>query len=163
MELCSNGSLRSYVRSKLDPDGMSKIKDNEGVKLIRGASAGMTHMHQIGIIHKDIKPANILLSANGTKLADFGLSKDIDRLSTGGGTANYAAPEVLLNDKHSKSSDVWAMGCSLFYVLSGTHAFLNRDGNEAAFFIRNRHWSNDGLSRYARSSFRQFFRLPAER
>lgn len=93
--------------------------------------------HSAGVIHRDLKPGNIMLTKSGAKLLDFGLSridaaspaidlKTHSRLTLPGtivGTLNYMAPEVLRGDAADARSDVFALGCILFQMLTGLRPF----------------------------------------
>ena len=79
---------------------------------------GMKALHDLGIMHRDIKCANIVIDAKGTtKLADFNVSKVMTEngfLSTQTGTPYYASPEVWRDQPYDFKSDVWSLGCVLY-------------------------------------------------
>ncbi|GBE84540.1 kinase-like protein [Sparassis crispa] len=88
-------------------------------------------MHAQGVIHRDLKPENILLDEYlRIKLADFGSAYVMDpgnlglRKSTFVGTAAYISPEMLLHNTSGKSTDIWAIGSILYYLLLGRPPFL---------------------------------------
>merc|ERR1719163_926019 len=100
---------------------------------------GVAYLHSLGIVHRDLKPGNILLTASGRiKISDMGFSK---RLDTGqssfdtvqAGTMGWRSPELLLKQRCTKAVDIFAVGCVVFYVLTGgRHVFgdwIERDSN----------------------------------
>lgn len=93
----------------------------------------LNYLHQHRIIHRDVKPQNVLVSdcLSTLKLIDFNVAR---RLEEGGsltmtGTAQYAAPEVLLGQSASDGVDVWAAGLCLYYMLAGKLPFRIEDFN----------------------------------
>ena len=82
----------------------------------------LKHSYELGLIHGDIKPSNILLEKDGTaKLSDFGMARSIETETEGtiGGTPNYIAPELLQGQKPSMQSDVYALGVTLYEMSFG--------------------------------------------
>ncbi|KAG2146408.1 kinase-like protein [Suillus bovinus] len=88
----------------------------------------LEYMHGKDVIHRDLKPENLLLDAQfRIKITDFGTGKILengaDRAKTFVGTAQYVAPELLESNETSKSSDLWALGCIIYQMISGRFAF----------------------------------------
>ena len=90
---------------------------------------GVNCLHNYGIFHRDIKPTNVLVNADGdVKLADFGLSKVIgvsDCASKQCGSLPYKAPELLMGKKYNMKADVWSLGATLYYVKYNKVLFSN--------------------------------------
>ncbi|MFF8599517.1 serine/threonine-protein kinase [Streptomyces sp. NPDC015232] len=95
------------------------------------AAAGLAAAHRQGVVHRDIKPGNLLMDADGTvKLADFGIARFVDDPSAGltttgqiVGTGLYLAPERALGQPASPASDVYSLGCVLYQLLTGQPPF----------------------------------------
>ena len=111
------------------PAGLRRAAD-----YIRQAAEGLAHAHQAGLIHRDVKPANLLVDHNNVvKVLDLGLAKftDEDRASLTVhydenvlGTADYLAPEQAI-DSHGVDAraDIYSLGCTLYFLLTGHPPF----------------------------------------
>lgn len=103
------------------------------MKLIHDVARGLHYLHATSNIHRDIKPENILLKRvpGGfiAKLGDFGLARDaesqklISILSKGVGSSPYMSPEQHKLEAYGMSSDLWALGVTLYEMLAGTLPF----------------------------------------
>ena len=101
------------------------------VRLARQVALGLQHVHNKGLIHRDVNPYNILVTRDGTaKLADLGLAIDLaeeDRVTRDGatvGTFDYVAPEQA---RHSRAadirSDIYSLGCTIYHMITGNVPF----------------------------------------
>ncbi|MGW2015523.1 serine/threonine-protein kinase [Streptomyces sp. NPDC001927] len=126
MELVEGSSLAS------ERGAPPLVLPPERVAVVAGhAAAGLAAAHREGVVHRDIKPGNLLLDGDGTvKLADFGIARFVDdpsaALTTTGqivGTGLYLAPERALGRTASPASDVYSLGCVLYQLLTGRPPF----------------------------------------
>ena len=119
MEYVPGQTLRELMRSR------GRLEPREALDIISGVLAGLAAAHEAGIIHRDVKPENVLLGGgNVIKVADFGLARAASRAShtqTGMliGTAAYLAPEQVARSVSDSRSDVYAAGVMLFEMLTG--------------------------------------------
>jgi serine/threonine protein kinase/Tol biopolymer transport system component len=101
----------------------------EAVQIAAQIAAGLAAAHAKGIVHRDVKPANVIVSPEGrVKIVDFGIAKlaDQSRLTRDGtavGTAGYMAPEQIRGEPSDARVDVWALGVVLYEMLTGRLAF----------------------------------------
>jgi hypothetical protein len=108
-----------------------ELHDDEVVEAAAQVLEGLAHAHARGIVHRDVKPANVLLADGddvSVRLLDFGLARfaEADTLTAAGdvpGTLAYIAPERLHGEPASPSGDVWSVGVLLHEALSGRHPF----------------------------------------
>jgi serine/threonine protein kinase len=108
-----------------------RLPEEEAVEIIVQVARGLHEAHKHGIIHRDTKPENILLAADGTaKLADLGLIKDLEaefnltRPGRGLGTPNFAAPEQFTEARHATiRCDIYSLGATLYMAVTGELPF----------------------------------------
>lgn len=142
LESCDGGELFDQISRK------SRISEDEARFYIAEIVDVLEYLHKVGLIHRDVKPENLLLTADGhVKLADFGSVKPMENTSisiipttsnekacTFVGTAAYVPPEVLKHAPPTIGNDLWALGCTLYQMLSGISPF--KDGSEWLTFQR---------------------------
>ncbi len=108
----------------------------EAVRVALQVARGLARAHQVGIVHRDVKPGNIMVTTEGeAKLLDFGIAKitsggDLTRTGTTLGTIAYMSPEHVRGGGADERSDVWALGVVLFEMLAGHRPFSGADDYE---------------------------------
>ncbi len=123
VEYVPGTDLRRLVRSK----GMLTVQ--QAAHIIMQAARGLEHAHSRGLIHRDIKPGNILVTNDGvTKVSDLGLAGHLnesdDRRGKIVGTADYLAPEQIRTPLDvTKVADIYSLGCTLYYGITGKVPF----------------------------------------
>ena len=116
----------------------------EAVHIAAQIAAGLAAAHAKGIVHRDVKPANVIVSPDGrVKIVDFGIAKlaDQSRLTRDGtavGTAGYMAPEQIRGEPFDARVDVWALGVVLYEMLTGRTAFSGNTDQERVRQILSR-------------------------
>ncbi len=124
VEYVPGTDLRRLVRSK------GKLSVQQGANIVKQSAEALAHAHKRNLIHRDIKPGNILVTPNGTaKLSDLGLAFYLNdpsdpRKGKIVGTADYLSPEQIktpLNITHV--SDIYSLGCTLYYAVTGKVPF----------------------------------------
>jgi len=118
-ELADGGSLEAYVRNE---GGSLRYSEAKSIGLI--VLNALDNLHQLDIVHRDIKPGNIFRVGGEWKLGDFGLAKNLVRLQTqrtlgGNWTPGYAPEEQLIGVEADPSMDVYALGKTITYLLTG--------------------------------------------
>jgi tetratricopeptide (TPR) repeat protein len=138
-EYVDGGTLNDILKVEQRLDG------ERAVAIARGVAAGLAAAHASGVVHGDVKPANILIGGGGTpKLADFGLGRLIGDLSLrvsqsggGAGTPAYMAPEVMLGERPTPATDVWSLGVVVYRLASERLPFSGSHLHNLMYGIQN--------------------------
>jgi serine/threonine-protein kinase len=125
MEFVEGGSMQNWLEK------CGKFSVADALHVVIACSEGLQHAHELNMIHRDIKPDNILLTRKGVvKVADMGLAKahgedvSLTRTGTGAGTPIYMSPEQARDAKHvDHRSDIYSLGCMLYTFLAGKPPF----------------------------------------
>ena len=130
IELLRGGDLYEYLDKR-----NFKVSENRAREIIHSLTTALYYLHSYGIVHRDIKLDNILMTDDSdqskAKLVDFGLSKMIgpkESCTEPFGTFGYAAPEVLRGKPYDKAIDIWSLGVVLYILLTGRAPF--EEGSE---------------------------------
>jgi Protein kinase domain len=124
MRFVGGTDLRSLLRREI------RLRPERAVAIVAQVAAGLDAAHAAGLVHRDVKPANVLIDEGGhVYLSDFGITRTVDgdtRLTDSGdwvGTVDFMAPEHLQGRDTDARSDVYALGCVLYTALTGTPPF----------------------------------------
>lgn len=145
MQLVAGPTLAGHIlHGPLSADETSEI----GARLARA----LAYVHEHGVTHRDVKPANVLLGQEGPKLGDFGIAHTFDgtRVTSTGvvvGTAAYLAPEQVRGDPVGPPADVFALGLVLLECLSGNREYPGPLAESAVARLHRSPVIPDGVSR----------------
>ncbi|KAJ2997891.1 hypothetical protein HDV02_005076 [Globomyces sp. JEL0801] len=136
MELCENGTLFQYLKER------KCLSEDQSRNILNQLVNGLLYLHSNGIIHRDLKLSNLLLTENYTlKLADFGLAVKLMEpeseqktmyafsriINHRCGTPNYISPEIVSRLPYGLASDVWSFGCMMVTLLTGSPPFQSAE------------------------------------
>jgi eukaryotic-like serine/threonine-protein kinase len=140
------------LRDRLDTGGPFSIPEAVGV--LRDVARALAYAHEHGVVHRDIKPDNILLSGDAAVVADFGIAKAISdartaddserpatvtQAGTAIGTPAYMAPEQIAADPDiDHRADLYAFGCVAYELLAGEAPFASRQGHQMLAHVSER-------------------------
>jgi tetratricopeptide (TPR) repeat protein len=116
---------------------------DEAIDIAAQIAEGLAKAHAEGVVHRDIKPGNLMLTETGVKILDFGLAKMADSrltLTLEGstvGTIAYMSPEQVRGDEADARSDVWGLGAALYEMLAGDVPFKGGYSEAIAHAIKN--------------------------
>jgi len=132
MEYLSGGDLGNYLNKK-----NFKFSEKQAADIMYQIANGLNYLHSYGVLHRDLKPDNIMISKDDEKpiikIMDFGLSKiltPLEKVTDGFGTLSFVAPEVLVRQPYNNKIDIWSMGIILYYMLTGALPFDDEEDNE---------------------------------
>ena len=136
MELADCNSLQSCIANKIH------FLENDIASLIKQITSALAYLLEQRIVHRDIKPGNILLFSNGlAKLSDFGIGHSLDSADSIVGTPAYQAPEIFSDDDSDKldpiKEDIWSLGVTIYQVITGELPFNGQSMYEIASNIQN--------------------------
>lgn len=138
--------VMEYVAGRTLADELAAdgpLPPDRAVRLILQACAGLAHAHEAGLVHRDVKPHNLLVRPDGTlKVADFGIARAVEaapltEIGTVLGTAAYLAPEQAAGEEATAASDVYALGAVLYEALTGRTPYVFSTLAELAAKQRN--------------------------
>ena len=129
--------VMEYVEGETLHDALQRgpLPPKRALEVIRDVANALDHAHSHGVVHRDVKPANILLREDGVvKLVDLGIATaaDVTRITQSGvvlGTASYMAPEQIEGRRVDARTDVYALGCVLFHAVTGAVPFPERESS----------------------------------
>ncbi|KZN17415.1 serine/threonine-protein kinase [Pseudomonas fluorescens] len=131
MEFLPNGTLKERIAAGLTPE--------KGLIYIRQIASALGYAHGLGLVHRDVKPANILFRADGTAvLSDFGIAKSMDdrtQFTQAGfavGTPSYMSPEQARGQDIDGRADLYALGVVLYEILVGKLPYTGNDALSTA-------------------------------
>ncbi|XP_008202852.1 serine/threonine-protein kinase GA29083 [Nasonia vitripennis] len=136
MELIKGGDLFDAIATA------TKFSEADASIMISHLCYALAYLHSHQIVHRDVKPENLLVQTNGNrihclKLADFGLAQVVQEpLYTICGTPTYVAPEILAEVGYGLKIDVWAAGVILYILLCGFPPFVSTDNEQEKLFER---------------------------
>jgi serine/threonine protein kinase len=139
-EYVPGSNLRNLIRRE------GRLSMQSAASIISQAARGLAYAHSRGLIHRDVKPGNLLVTPDGhTKVSDLGLSgyfNDPEQTDIHGGkvvgTADYLAPEqITAPERPTPISDIYSLGCTLYYAVTGKVPFPGGTAREKAMSHRN--------------------------
>src|SRR3712207_2350418 len=135
--------VMEYVPGGTLKDALARgpLPRESAMKVLRGVAAALDYAHEHHVIHRDVKPANVLLDANGrAKLADLGIATaaEVTSITSTGavlGTASYMPPERLDGHKGGKEADIYGLATVAYETLTGQKARQGRSAVEIAAMV----------------------------
>lgn len=134
MDYCSGGSVRTLLKA-------GKIEEKYSSVITRELLVALVYIHKEGIIHRDIKAANVLVTKEGrVQLCDFGVAAQLSNVQLKRtsmiGTPYWMAPEVIQEGTpYNQKADVWSLGITLFEIATGSPPFSDQELKRAVYLI----------------------------
>lgn len=140
LEYCENGSLAMILHK------FGRFPENLVAQYMRQVLEGLAYLHHQGIIHRDIKGANILTTKDGVaKLGDFGVAMRIKSEQTerprAAGTPHFMAPEIIQMQEPSTACDIWSLGATIVELKTGSPPYGDRQDIPAMYAIVQQEFS----------------------
>ena len=130
MELLEGADLEHLI--KMNPPSVIR-----GLEILTQVCRGLHHAHAAGIVHRDVKPANLFVTKDGAKIMDFGVARWMQSSQTQSGivlgTASYMSPEQIRGERVDGRSDIFSVGIVLYQLLTNKN-FFSGDTIETVFF-----------------------------
>ncbi|HET7454739.1 MAG TPA: protein kinase [Solirubrobacterales bacterium] len=128
MRLIKGGDLRALI------DREGPLSPDRALELLAQVADALDAAHAAGIVHRDVKPHNILVEGDRAYLSDFGLAKAFDESGSAGatsvvGTAHYMSPEQWRGDSIGPAADVYSLGCVLYEAITGIAPFARAEAD----------------------------------
>jgi len=128
MRLIKGGDLRALI------DREGPLSPHRALNLLAQVADALDAAHAAGIVHRDVKPHNILVEGDRAYLSDFGLAKAFDESGSAGGTsvvgtAHYMSPEQWRGDSIGPAADVYSLGCVLYEAITGIAPFARAEAD----------------------------------
>eukprot|EP00658_Telonema_sp_P-2_P037866 TRINITY_DN2721_c0_g1_i11.p1 TRINITY_DN2721_c0_g1~~TRINITY_DN2721_c0_g1_i11.p1 ORF type:complete len:494 (-),score=56.96 TRINITY_DN2721_c0_g1_i11:516-1997(-) len=143
MEFCSGGDLAGFLKKR-----GGHVPESTAREFTRHIATGIAYLQTHHLIHRDLKPHNLLLSKDSTtaviKIADFGFARMIEPTAladTMCGSPLYMAPEVLSGQSYSKTADLWSCGTILFQMLTGKPPYHGDNYIHLSENIKKKKWA----------------------
>ena len=168
-ELCC-GDLKTFYKNKIET---LQYSESHALRLLKETASGLLYLHAVGIVHRDIKPGNILVGLKDVtaKIADYGISRvaDTSQTMTQTGTVLYMAPEVTRGERYGFAADVFSFAIMMYElcdrdlpyskherdrpmrlavdVSEGRRPDIREEWNPAILYILSACWSGDPARR----------------